>query len=126
MTTDLEPARRSLGAVDTARADTDVLAAPATTAEAERAFNFSLIVSGIRCTLAYVVLPFVAPLIGLAPGVGPAIGIPVGLVALVANAVSIRRFHRVQHRWRWPVTVVHLAVIGLLVALVVDDLAAVL
>ena len=30
----------------------------------------SMIVSGVRCTLAYVVLPFVAPLIGLAPGVG--------------------------------------------------------
>ena len=103
-----------------------IRAEPETTAAPERAFNVSLIISGIRCSLTYVALPFIAPLIGLAPGVGPAIGIPVGLVAIAANVFSIRRFHYVQHRWRWPVTFVHLAVIGLLVALVVVDLASLL
>ena len=116
----------SLGAVETVRAEPETLTAPAGADGAERAFNVSLIISGIRCSLTYVVLPFIAPLIGLAPGVGPAIGIPVGLVAIVANVVSIRRFHFVQHRWRWPVTFVHLAVIGLLVALVVIDLVSLL
>lgn len=93
-------------------------------AGAERAFSVSMTISGIRCALTYVVLPFVAPLVGLAPGVGPAIGIPVALVAMAANVVSIRRFWRAQHRWRRPVTVLHLAVIVLLVALLVSDVAA--
>ena len=111
--------------METVRAEPET-AAPADAHAAERAFNTSLIISGIRCSLTYVVLPFIAPLIGLAPGVGPAIGIPVGLVAIVANVYSIRRFHYVQHRWRWHVTVVHVAVIGLLVALVVNDVASLL
>lgn len=97
---------------------------PAGRAGAERAFSISMTISGIRCALTYVVLPFVAPLVGLAPGVGPAIGIPVALVAMAANVVSIRRFWRAQHRWRRPVTVLHLAVIVLLVALLVSDVAA--
>ena len=86
---------------------TERIDAPAGTAQedAQRAFNMSIIVSGIRCTLAYVVLPFITPLIGLAPGVGPAIGIPVASVAIVANVVSIRRFWRAQHPWRKPITV---------------------
>ena len=90
-------------------------------AEAQRAFNMSIIVSGIRCTLAYVVLPFVTPFIGLAPGVGPAIGIPVAVVAILANVVSIRRFWRAQHPWRKPITVLHVAVIVFMVVLIVLD-----
>jgi hypothetical protein len=95
--------------------------APSAQAEAQRAFNMSIIVSGIRCTLAYVVLPFVTPFIGLAPGVGPAIGIPIAAVAIVANVVSIRRFWRAQHPWRKPITVLHVAVIAFMVVLIVLD-----
>ena len=110
--------------MDTARID---VAEPAPAQQqAERAFNYSLIVSGIRCTLTYVILPFVAPLIGLAPFVGPVIGLPIAAVAIVANIVSIRRFWRVQHRWRWPVTFLHLGVLGLLAWLVYTDLRALL
>ena len=89
--------------------------------EAQRAFNMSIIVSGIRCTLAYVVLPFVTPFLGLAPGVGPALGIPIAVVAIVANVVSIRRFWRAQHRWRRPITALHIAVIAFMVVLIVLD-----
>ena len=91
-------------------------------ADAQRAFNRSMIVSGIRCTLAYVVLPFIAPLIGLAPGVGPVLGITIAVVAIIANVVSIRRFWRAQHPWRKPITVLHVAVIALMVVLIVYDL----
>jgi hypothetical protein len=94
---------------------------PSAKAEAQRAFNMSIVVSGIRCTLAYVVLPFITPFIGLAPGVGPAIGIPIAVVAIVANVVSIRRFWRAQHPWRKPITVLHFAVIAFMVVLIVLD-----
>lgn len=92
-------------------------------ATTERTFSISILISAVRCTLTYVVLPFVAPLIGLAPGVGPALGIVIGVVAIVANAYSIRRFWRAGHRWRKPVTVIQGGIIVLLVVLVANDLA---
>ncbi len=90
--------------------------------EAQKAFNWSIVVSGIRCTLAYVVLPFVAPFIGLAPGVGPVLGIVIASVALVANVVSIRRFWRAKHPWRKPITVLHVGVIAFLLVLMAYDI----
>ena len=99
----------------------DAPAGAAAQAEAQKAFNMSIIVSGIRCTLAYVVLPFVTPFLGLAPGVGPALGIPIAVIAIVANVVSIRRFWRAQHPWRRPITVLHVAVIAFMVVLIVLD-----
>jgi hypothetical protein len=95
-----------------------------TPAQAPRAFNLSMLVSGIRCTLAYVVLPFVTPFIGLAPGVGPALGIPIGAVAVVANVVSLRRFWILRHPWRRPITVLHILVIAFLLYLIGADIVA--
>lgn len=92
------------------------------TVRPERLFSKSIVVSGIRCLLAYIVLPFVTPFIGLAPGVGAGFGLVIGLVAIAANLFSIRRFWRADHRWKVPVTVLHVAVIGLLVVLVVNDI----
>lgn len=93
---------------------------------AERAFQTSLLVSAVRCLLTYVVLPFVAPALGLAAGVGPSLGIVIGLVAVAANIVSIRRFWSADHRLRWPFSAVALCVIGLLLVLLGQDIAALL
>ena len=92
------------------------------TLNAERAFSMSMLVSAVRCTLTYVVLPFVTPFIGLAPGVGPVLGITIGTVAIAANVFSLRRFWRTGHRLRRPITVLHVAVIILLVVLIARDL----
>lgn len=88
-----------------------------------RAFNTSMLVSAARCLLTYVVLPFVAPLLGHANGVGPAIGIPLGVVAIVFNVRSIRRFWTADHRWKWGYTAIGAAVIVLLVVLLAGDVA---
>jgi hypothetical protein len=90
---------------------------------AQRAFSTSVLVSAIRCTLTYLVLPFLAPALGLAAGVGPAIGIPIGVVAIVSNVMTIRRFWAADHRWRWAYTALSLTVIALLVVLMVRDIA---
>lgn len=92
----------------------------------ERAFNVSLLISAVRCTLSYVVLPFALPLLGLAPGVGPILGVTIGVVAIAANVYSIRRFWSTGHPWRRPITVLHVGVIALLVVLIVVDLGALL
>lgn len=89
---------------------------------AQRTFSVSILISAIRCTLTYLVFPLLAPLLGLASGVGPTVGLIIGLVAIGANALSIRRFWRANHRWRWHMTALNSAVIVLLTILVVIDL----
>jgi heme O synthase-like polyprenyltransferase len=86
-----------------------------------RGFSISMVVSGIRCTLAYVVFPWVLPILGLTGAVGPIIGIVVSLVAIGFNVASIRRFWRADHRWKWPVTALSTGIIGLLLVLLVRD-----
>jgi hypothetical protein len=92
-------------------------------AAARRAFSTSMLVSATRCLLTYVVLPFVAPLLGIAGDVGPGVGIAIGLVAVVSNVLTIRRFHAAQHRWRWAYTGIAVCVIIGLVILMGRDIA---
>ena len=75
----------------------------------------------MRCTLAYVVFPIFAPALYAATSWGPAIGLTVGIVALFFDVVSIRRFGKSDHRWRWPMTAIYGFVIALVVTLVVND-----
>lgn len=89
--------------------------------QAEGAFNLAIIVSGVRCTLAYVILPFALPFLGLAPGVGPTLGLAIGTVAIIFNVTSMRRFWRIRHPWRKPVTVIHIGMIAFLLFLMVND-----
>jgi hypothetical protein len=100
--------------------------AAAASAEATRGFSRSILISAIRCTLTYIVLPFVTPIIHLAPGVGPVVGVVVGVVAMASNVFSIRRFWRADHRWKKPITVLHVLVIGLLTVLMYRDLVELL
>ena len=88
----------------------------------ERLFSFSIIVSAVRCTLAYVVFPWLLPLLGVAGGVGPGVGLVIGTAAIAANGYSIRRFWRADHRWKIPITVLNGGIIVLLSILVVNDL----
>ncbi len=91
---------------------------------AQRLFSRSVAISGLRCLLTYVVLPVVAPALGLATGVGPALGIAIGAVAIVFNVLTIRRFWAASHRWRWAITGVSGSIIASLVVLMVLDVAA--
>ena len=59
-----------------------------TSGDAYSAFQKSMLISAVRCTLTYVVFPFVLPTVGLATGVGPVIGIVIG-VALIAGRTGL-------------------------------------
>jgi len=98
-------------------------ARPVPDGAAHRAFSTSILVSGTRCLLTYVVFPFLAPALGLAAGVGPAIGLVIGVVAIGANVASARRFWAAEHPRRWAFTAVAASVIVLLCVLVVRDVA---
>ena len=87
-----------------------------------RTFSLSMVISGVRCGLTYVILPFFAPLVGIGSGVGPWVGLPLGLVAIGANVLSLTRFWSRNHKWKWPMPLLNVSVIVLLSALVFGDL----
>jgi hypothetical protein len=93
----------------------------ATEASARQLVERSLLISMTRCLLTYVVLPFLAPVLGFATGVTPVVGVVVGLVAIVANVASVRRFWRADHRYRWHYTVLATVIVLALVWLVAID-----
>ena len=99
-------------------ADTDE-----TAEKAERTFSISLLVSAVRCTLTYVLIPWVFPILGWRRAWARWSVCVIGTAAIVANLVSIRRFHRADHRWKWPMTAINGGIIVLLVILVVVDAA---
>jgi uncharacterized membrane protein len=90
--------------------------------QAEAAFQKSMLISAVRCTLTYIVFPFVLPAFGIVTAVGPALGITIGSVALVSDVYAIRRFFAADHRWRWHFSAIALCVIGLLTVLLVQDI----
>jgi hypothetical protein len=85
------------------------------------AFRRSMLISATRCTLTYVVFPFVLPAIHFATGVGPILGIIIGVVAMTCDVFTIRRFFAVDHKWRWQASTVAFSVICLLSVLLVQD-----
>lgn len=89
---------------------------------AERVFSVSVVVSGVRCFLAYVLFPWLLPAAGIASGVGSGMGLAIGAAAITFNGLSIRRSQRTGHRWRWPITALNSGIIVLLAVLMVIDL----
>ena len=82
-----------------------------------------MIVSGTRCLLTYIVFPYLIPVLGLADLVGPAVGLTIGAVAIVFNGLSIRRFWRGNHRLKWMLSGVNVAVIVLMCYMAAGDVA---
>jgi hypothetical protein len=90
------------------------------------AFSRSMVISALRCVLTYIILPFVAPLVGVIQGVGPLVGLALGSVAVAFNVASIRRFFVAEHRWRWGYGAIGGAVICLLAVLMANDISRLL
>lgn len=89
--------------------EVDPSAAPAT-----RAFSLSLMISALRCTLQYVILPVVLPLIGMTGLFSLPLMILLDLVALTLLINSLRYFWRVRHPRRFdmlPLSAVILIII---------------
>lgn len=90
--------------------------------EAQRVFSVSMTISALRCLLSYVALPILTPLVGVAASVGPWVGLPIAVAALYFDVKGIRRLWATDYRWRWPLTVVYLGVMGLVADLLVGDI----
>jgi hypothetical protein len=90
--------------------------------QAVSAFRKSMVISTIRCTLTYLVFPFVLPALGLVTDTGVVISILIGTLAMVCDIFSIRRFFAADHKWRWQFSTVALFVICMLGVLLVKDI----
>jgi hypothetical protein len=93
---------------------------PAGRPPAHRVMGASLLVSAARCLLSYVVLPLLAPLVGLVT-VNPVLGLVLGSIALAANVVAVRRFWLADHPWRWPYTALSAIVVAMIMVLLARD-----
>jgi hypothetical protein len=94
--------------------------------EAARLFSLSIVISGTRCLLTYIVFPWVLPVLGIAGGVGPAVGVVVGVVVIAFNFLSIRRWRASGHAWRVPLMTLNSVVIVFLLVLVALDVSELL
>lgn len=89
---------------------------------AQRALSFALLVSALRCTVLYVILPFVLPWIGVAASVPRWITLVLGLVALASLTRNVRIMWRTRHARRWSYLLIAGVVAGTLLLFTVVDL----
>lgn len=95
----------------------------AQTRRAENALTISLLFSGLRCILQYVLLPFLLPIIGVAADATVPILLLINLIAIASIFLSLRRFWTIGYKHRWSYLVVALAALTLLVAFTAYDIA---
>ncbi len=91
----------SSAAVPPASAECPVLPPEAQVRAGDRLFGGSLAFVALRCTLRYIVLPFLLPLVGLASALSAAIALAIDAVALTTIALNVRRLWRTNWRWRY-------------------------
>lgn len=91
---------------------------------AENAFSFSMLFSGVRCILQYVVLPFVLPLVGVAVNVAVPLLLVLNVIAMISVVFSLRRFWRVRYDYRWVYLLVATVTLIVLTIFLVMDLRA--
>lgn len=91
---------------------------------AQRALQFGFMVSGLRCIVQYVVLPFVLPWIGVGGTLPPWLTLILGMVAVAALVRNVRRLWAVRHAQRWTYLFMAGVVVASLVLFAVVDVRA--
>ncbi len=88
---------------------------------ARRSTTTAIVISGVRCTITYLLIPVLAPFIGLLATLGAPISITLCLVAMVSGIAGVRRFWIADHRARWSYTAfIGVVLVMLSVAIVID------
>ena len=90
---------------------------------AENALTLSLLFSGARCILQYVLLPFLLPVLGIAADATVPILLVINVLAMVSIYLSLRRFWTILYAHRWRYLVVALTALALLAAFTIYDIA---
>jgi hypothetical protein len=93
---------------------------------ARRSTTMALVVSGVRCTITYLLIPILAPFVALLGTLRAPLGLALSAVAMVMAIVGVRRFWIADHRSRWLYTGFIGAVLLLLIAAMVIDVMTML
>lgn len=93
---------------------------------ARRSTTFAIVISGIRCIITYLLIPLLAPVIGISDAASAPVTIALSVLAMVMGISGVRRFWIADHRARWAYTVFIAAIVGLLMVGIALDLAAIL
>ncbi|MEM7346368.1 MAG: hypothetical protein AAF485_19180 [Chloroflexota bacterium] len=89
----------------------------------DKIFGGSLIYVAIRCTLQYIVLPFVLPLVGLSGSLSLTIGVMIDILALGMIGYNVWRLWNTHWRWRYlGMSVVMIPIIATFLYFNVDQL----
>ena len=88
---------------------------------AQSALQKSILISAIRCTLTYVLIPFVVPVLGFAAAVDAPLGIALSLVAIVSVTYSLRKFFGSDHPRRWQYAALAGVLLVFVTALLIPD-----
>lgn len=90
---------------------------------ARRSTTRAIVVSGIRCTITYLLIPILAPFIAFLDTLGPMISIALCLAAIVMGIAGLRRFWLANHISRWSYTAFIAVVVSLLVVAIGIDVS---
>jgi ABC-type iron transport system FetAB permease component len=93
---------------------------------AQRALTFGLLLSALRCTVQYILLPFVLPWIGIASAIPPWVTLVLGGVAIASLTRNVRSLWRLHHARRWSYLAIALLVGGAIMVFMIMDLRALL
>ena len=93
---------------------------------AQKALTFGLLLSAVRCTLQYVLLPFVLPWIGLATSIPPWATLVLSAIALASLSRNVRILWRTSHPRLWSYLGLATIVGSALLVFIVVDLRSLL
>jgi O-antigen/teichoic acid export membrane protein len=88
---------------------------------ARRNTTAAIVVSGIRCIITYLLIPILAPIVGLTGAASAPTTIALSVLAIYMGISGVRRFWIAEHRARWAYTTfIGVVVVLLLIGIVVD------
>lgn len=90
---------------------------------AQQAMTSSIVVSGVRCTITYLVIPILTPILGVLDVLSVPVSIVLCTLALVMSSRSLRRFWKADHAKRWHYTALVAVVWAFLVFALADDVS---
>lgn len=94
---------------------------PGAVFDAQNKLRSTIVISGVRCIITYLLIPILTPIIRLSSAVSAPIGIVLSAVAIGFGYNSLRRFWLADHRLRWRYTIfIGVIFLLLLVGIVVD------
>jgi hypothetical protein len=93
---------------------------------AQKAMTNSILVSAVRCTITYLVVPILTPILGVLDVLSAPLSIVLCSLALVMSGRSLRRFWKADHSKRWHYTALVVVVWSFLAVALVKDVTQLL